>query len=134
MTPARYSPDDLNDDRATSVFYRHEFKGGVLMVRPAGPNLGQREAVILNAEITAILKQLGARLRLLLLDLTDVQAMASFGLGVCIELRNVAQTRHAPTVVYGLNNDLAALFRLMKVERLYTIVHSPKELAKALAA
>lgn len=123
-----------NTERAQSVFYHHEFKGGVLMVRPAGPNLGQREAVILNAEIGALIAQLGPRLRLLLLDLSEVQSMASFGLGVCIELRNTARARNASTLVYGLCDELSDLFRLMKVERLYTIVRTPRELAKALAA
>ena len=104
------------------------------MVRPAGPNLGQREAIILNTEVGAIIANLGPRLRTLLLDLSDVQAMASFGLGVCIELRNAAHARNAQTVVFGLSDDLAALFRLMKVERLYRIAGSQKELSKALAA
>jgi len=130
MTDARVA----DGERAQSMFYRHDFKGGILMVRPAGPNLGQREAVILNAEVGALITQLGARLRVLLLDLSDVQSMASFGLGVCIELRNAAHTRNAATIVHGLNDELSSLFRLMKVERLYTIVRSPKELAKALAA
>ena len=116
------------------MFYRQEFKSGVLVVKPAGPNLGQREAVILNSEISAIIAGLGPRLRTLLLDLSDIKAMASFGLGICIELRNAAHARNAQTVVFGLNDDLAALFRLMKVERLYKIAGTQKELAKALAA
>ena len=119
---------------AKSMFFQHEFIAGVLTIRPAGPNLGQREAVILNSEVGAILTSLGSRIQTLLLDLTDVQAMASFGLGVCIELRNTAHARNARTIVYGLNDELAALFRLMKVERLYTMVYSTKDLAKALAA
>ena len=132
--PAAYANVSGHAERQRSMFYHHEFKGGVLMVRPAGPNMGQREAVILNSEIGSMITQLGSRLRLLLLDLSEVQSMASIGLGVCIELRNTAHARNAPTVVYGLCDDLAALFRLMKVERLYTIVRSPRELAKALAA
>lgn len=117
-----------------SLFYHHEFKGNVLIVRPAGPSLGQREASILNSEVGAMIAHLGPKVRTLLLDLSDVQAMASFGLGVCIELRNAAHARGARTLVYGLNDELAALFRLMKVERLYTMVRSTTELSKALAA
>jgi anti-anti-sigma factor len=117
-----------------SVFFRHDFKGGILTIRPAGPNLGQREAAILNTEVGAMIANLGPKMKTLLLDLSDIQAMASFGLGVCIELRNAAHARHARTLVYGLNDELAGLFRLMKVERLYTIVRSTNELSKALAA
>lgn len=136
MTPQSPTarPASTAVDRPQSMFYRHEFKAGVLMVRPAGPNLGQREAVILNSEVGAIIANHGPRLRTLLLDLSEIQAMASFGLGICIELRNAAHARNAPTVVFGLNDDLAALFRLMKVERLYKIVQTQNDLAKALAA
>lgn len=135
MTPAQTAhPRTPAGDSQKSMFFQHEFTAGVLTIRPAGPNLGQREAIILNAEAGAILNSLGTRVRTLLLDLTDVQAMASFGLGVCIELRNTAHSRNARTIVYGLNDELAALFRLMKVERLYTMVRSTKDLAKALAA
>ena len=135
MTPAQTAhPTKPAGDGQKSMFFQHEFKAGVLTIRPAGPNMGQREAIILNTEAGAILNSLGTRVRTLLLDLTDVQAMASFGLGVCIELRNTAHARNARTIVYGLNDELAALFRLMKVERLYTMVRSTKDLAKALAA
>ena len=116
-----------------SLFCSHEFNAGVLTVRPKGPNLGQREAVIVNGEINGVMEQVGQRLRRLVIDLSEVQAMASYGLGVCIEMRNAAHARNAPTIIYGLTEELAALFRLMRVERLYTIVQSPDGLSKALA-
>ena len=121
-------------DTIKSLFYHHEFKAGILTVRPTGPNLGQREAAILNSEVGAMIAGLGPKLRTLLIDLSDIHAMASFGLGVCIELRNAAHARGARTLAYGLSDELSALFRLMKVERLYTIVRTTKELSKALAA
>jgi anti-anti-sigma factor len=117
-----------------SLFFTHTLKGGVLTIRPAGPSLGQREAAILNSEVRPILDKLGSRLRALVIDLSDVQAMASFGLGVCIEFRNTAHAFKAPTIVFGLSDELAAMFRLMKVDRLYTIVRSTQDLARALAA
>lgn len=123
-----------NPEATRSVFYHHDFKAGILTIRPTGPNLGQRESAILNTEVGAMIAGLGPKVKTLLLDLSDIQAMASFGLGVCIELRNAAHARNARTLVYGLSDELAALFRLMKVERLYTIVRSTKELSKALAA
>lgn len=121
-------------EASKSLFYYHDFKGGILTIRPTGPNLGQREAAILNSEVGALIANLGPKIKTLLLDLSDIQAMASFGLGVCIELRNAAHARGARTLAYGLSEELGALFRLMKVERLYTIVRSTKELSKALAA
>ncbi len=134
-TPARQSaaaPQPQYEKR--SLFYKHSVKGGVLVIRPNGPNLGQREAAILNGEVRPMIDGLGKRLRSLVIDFSDVQAMASFGLGVCIELRNAATAVKAQTIVFGLNEELAAMFRLMKVDRLYTIVQSTDDLARALAA
>jgi anti-anti-sigma factor len=117
-----------------SLFFSSSLKAGVLVIRPTGPNLGQREAAIINSEVRPMIEDLGKRLRTMVLDLSDVHGMASFGLGVCIELRNAAHAAKARTIVFGLNEELTAMFRLMKVERLYTIVQSTDELSSALAA
>jgi anti-anti-sigma factor len=143
LQPQRFSVDNVGmtptarparDVKPKSVFYRHELNAGVLTVRPNGPSITQREAMILNNEVGAMIKQPGLRLRALVLDLSDVRAMASIGLGVCIELRHAAHAVHARTIVIGLCDELVALFRLMKVDRLYTIVRTPGDLAAALSA
>lgn len=107
---------------------------GLLTVRPRGPNLGEREAMGIANEIRPIMDRLGGEMRGLVLDLSDVAHMSSFGLGMCIELRNHAKTLNATTVVYRMSDELAELFKMMKVDRLYTIAKTPKDLASATAA
>lgn len=115
-----------------SQFVAIHVKSGVLMVRPSGPSLAEREATIISADVRPVLAACGKSLRALVLDLSDVQMMSSFGLGMCIDLRNAANRSKALTIVYGLSQQLQDLFKMMKVERLYTIAQTPADLERAL--
>ena len=119
--------------RQTS-FARIVLEEGILKVHLTGPHLGEREATVLSRELNDALEAVGRHFRILLLDLSDVQMMTSVGLGLCIDARNHAQREGAPTVLYGLSSQLRDLFRMMKVDRLYRMVHSEAELSRALAA
>jgi anti-anti-sigma factor len=117
-----------------SSFVRIAYAGGVLVARLVGPSIGTREATIISRELNRALGTAGDGLRTLVLDMRGVQMMASMGLGMCIDARNRAGRSGAPTVVYGLCPELAELFRVMKVDRLYTIARNEAELSRALAA
>lgn len=117
-----------------SSFVKLAYAGGVLAARLAGPSIGEREATILTRELTAALATAGDRLRVLVLDMRNVRMMASMGLGMCIDARNRANRIGATTVVYGLCPELAQLFRVMKVDRLYRIARNEAELSRMLAA
>lgn len=99
----------------------------------SGPRLGERESQIVTREIHAAIDVAGWRMKHLVLDLTDVRTMSSLGLGMCIDVRNAAGKRGAETIVIGLGKELADLFRLMKVDRLYVFVSSEEELQQRLA-
>jgi anti-anti-sigma regulatory factor len=60
--------------------------------------------------------------------------MTSFGMGMCVEIRNTADTLGVRTIIAGLNPQLDQMFRMLKVDRLFTITHGIQELAEALAA
>jgi anti-anti-sigma factor len=119
---------------AESSFLKLAYAGGVLVARLAGPSIGQREATIISRELSTALDAVGDRLRTLVLDMRNVQMMASMGLGMCIDARNRAGRSGAATVVYGLCPELAQLFRVMKVDRLYRIARDEAELSRMLAA
>ena len=72
-----------------------------------------------------MLQQLGNGMKGLVLDLADVKSMTSFGLGMCIELRNSAKACGATTAVVGISNELRELFKMMKVDRLFTMAAPP---------
>jgi len=114
------------------VFVTIQRSGTTLRARISGPRLGEREAQIVAQQIHAAINA-GGRFRHLVMDLTDVRTMSSIGLGMCIDVRNAARKRGAETVVIGLGQELAYLFRMMKVDRLYAIDQNEAELQSRLA-
>jgi anti-anti-sigma factor len=99
-----------------------------LTIRPAGPQVGQRESPIITDEVTPFLTQAGKGLRVMILDLADVTFMSSMGLGMCIAFRNKAAAVGAKSVLYGASKEMLQLLSMMKIEKLYTIAKDEKEL------
>jgi anti-anti-sigma factor len=117
----------------TPQFVRTRWNGGMLTVRPVGPVVSQREAPIVAEEVRNVIRRNEALLKCLVIDLSQVTMLGSMGLGMCIDIRNIALRLGAKSVLYGLRPEIAELFRMMRVERLYTIAKSADEL-KRLAA
>lgn len=112
------------------VFATIRFESGVLTIRPAGPVIGQREAQVIGEQVTAALEEAGRDLRVLVFDLRDVQMMSSMALGVCIDARNHARGVGARPVIYGVNEQLAELFKMLKLSRLFTVARNDKHLRR----
>ncbi len=104
--------------------------GSVLIVRPVGPNIGQREAPIMSGDIDPHMKSLGKALKFMVLDLSSVQFMSSMGIGTCINCRNGAAALGAKPILYGANKDLRALLAMMKIEKLFAVAESRDALNK----
>lgn len=102
--------------------------GSALIAKPAGPNIGQREAPIVGGEIDAMIKSLGKSVKFMILDLSEVQFMSSLGLGTCINVRNAAAACGAKAIIYGLNKELKALMAMMKIERIFQLADSREQL------
>jgi anti-anti-sigma factor len=128
----------LSPDMAAPVshspFVNIRFRKGVMVLRPTGPQLGQRESGIVADECRRAISGHGVELRHVVIDLSDVHSMASLGLGLCIELRNAARNQQASCILFGLGPELRDLFRLMKIDRLFTMACSTDDLGKAVAA
>jgi anti-anti-sigma factor len=77
-----------------------------LTVRPAGPQIGQRESPIITDEVMPFFRQAGKTLKVLVLDLSDVTFMSSMGLGMCIAFRNQASAVGAKSVLFGVSAEL----------------------------
>lgn len=114
-------------------FVRVTVKGGVLTARLVGPNIGQREAPIITEEVGAVMERYGRAVRVLVVDLSDVTMLASMGLGMCIDLRNRAVKQKATAVLVGMSTEIAQLFKMMRIERLYKIARTREELAQFVA-
>lgn len=104
--------------------------GTVLIVRPVGPNIGQREAPIMSGDIDPQMKSLGKDMKFMVLDLSGVQFMSSLGIGTCINCRNGAAALGAMPILFGANKDLRAMLAMMKIEKLFAIAESREALNK----
>ncbi len=112
----------------TTPLVNLNWDGKVLMIRPAGPNIGQCESPIITEEFSPYFKQYGKAVKFLVLDLSTVSFMASMGLGMCIACRNQAAAVGATPLLFGLNKDLQALMAMMKIEKLFRIIKTQAEL------
>ena len=119
--------------RATQQSQRAQFvactrNSKTVFARIVVPSIGEREAAIIANDIIPALEDRPVKAKWFVLDLSAVSVLSSMGLGMCVNLRDEARKRGMKTVLYGLNGHLRELFRMMKVERLYKIVHSKDDL------
>ncbi len=101
---------------------------GVVRASIVAPSVEEREAAALLEAVRGALRRAGHDLRCVVLDFGGVSFINSTGLAACIELRNGAQAKGAPTIIYGANAAVAGLFRMVRVDRLYTFANSAREL------
>lgn len=105
------------------------WKHAVLRVTPTGPGIGEREAFIIARNVHDAFKQYGSRMRTFVLDLRHIRSVSSLGLGVCVDLRHAAKAAGAKSIVYfGGDSQLRELFRMMRVDRLFTVARDEKAL------
>ncbi|MGI9012920.1 MAG: STAS domain-containing protein [Phycisphaerales bacterium] len=122
------------NDAGLPQFVRTQLKkDGVLIVMPVGPTVGQREAPIITDDVKKQLDAAGDAVKTMVLDLTDVSMMSSMGLGMCIDLRNILVRNKATVILTGMKPEIAGLFRMMKIERLFTVASTREQLRKLLA-
>ena len=105
-------------------------RDGILLIKPAGPSIGQREAPIIQDEVQPFIDRMGKDLKHLVLDLSSTTFMSSMGLGMCIAFRNSAHAVKGDAILFGLTKDLHALMSMMKIEKLYKIANDQKHLNK----
>ncbi len=127
------APIDLPAQKKTALV-EIDWNGKVLVIRPAGPNIGQRESPLIAEEFTPYFKQCGRAIKFLVLDLSSVSFMASMGLGMCIACRNQAAGVGATPLLFGMNKELQGLMAMMKIEKLFRIVKTQAELTQICAS
>ncbi|MDG2021603.1 MAG: STAS domain-containing protein [Phycisphaerales bacterium] len=107
-------------------------RDGVLLVKPTGPSIGQREAPIIQEEVMPYLDEMGKDLDHLVVDLSSVTFMSSMGLGMCISFRNKASACKSDSILFGVCKELLGLLSMMKIEKLYKIAKDQAHLDKLL--
>jgi anti-anti-sigma factor len=121
---------ELPPNRKKTPLVEVAWDGPVVVIKPTGPNVGQRETPIIQEDIGPYLKL--KTIKFMVLDLSAVAFMSSMGLSMCIGARNAAATSGAQPVLYGLNKDLRSLMSMMKMDKLYKLVDTQDDLNKLL--
>lgn len=104
-----------------------------LYARITCPTIGQREAPVISAEIAEALASANMpKGSSLVIDMSAVTMLTSMGLGMCVDLRNRANTAKMKPYLTGASRSLLDLFRMMKIDRLYTVVYRRDELGSIL--
>jgi anti-anti-sigma regulatory factor len=96
------------------------------------PSIGQREAPIISGEIIEAIDRHGGAKGNFVLDLSGVNQLTSMGLGMCIDVRNRVASAKLKPYLFGTNRSVLDLLRMMKIDKLFTVIHAPDDLGKLL--
>jgi anti-anti-sigma regulatory factor len=108
-----------------------EVRGIAVIVKVAGPGLGQRECPpIIDAAQKAFQAAHGRKNAIL--DLSAVQTFSAMGVGLCTDFAKRARERKLTPVLYGLRGDLLDQLRMFKIDRLFTVIRSRHDLDNAI--
>ncbi len=111
-----------------------DLRHGHLVAQVTARVLGQVEAQQVSESIARSLRGFEGKGRYFILDLSRVSMLSSLGLGMCVDTRHRAIERGMRPVLFGLNAQLLELLRMMKIDRLFTLVHGAAELEVMLEA
>lgn len=122
------SSETANRERVfSSVHVVADRVGPVLCVRVADENITEREAGILYDETEALIDE---RCTAIVLDLVEVTLLASAGIGTLVRLHKRIGERKGTLAVCSLSHELAEVFKLTRMDRLFD-VHQDREAALA---
>ena len=128
-----YTLSSTNRDTSLSQFVVIERYPKGVLARIVCPSVSQREAPIIVAEIGDALQDVGLpRGSSLVVDVSGVTMLSSMGLGMCVDLRRRADEAGLRAHLFGTSRSLLDLFRMMKIDRLFTVLHGRDDLGTVL--
>lgn len=110
-----------------------ERKGTHLVARIGATFVSQHEAPAITEQVSRAIAGADGAGACFVLDVSVVEAMSSMGVGMCVDLRNRATDRGFRPVLFGMNNALLDVIRLMRVERLFTVAATRADLDRLLS-
>lgn len=104
---------------STAVFVQHERNGSIAVARITCPSVGQREAPIVQDEITGAAN--GAAWKVIV-DFKSVTMLGSMGIGMLVTLTKQTREKGGRLALFGLSEELMGMIRLTKLDKLLPIV------------
>ena len=100
------------------AFVMIDESGSAPVARVTCPSIGQREASIVETELSALGERCGWRFAM---DLSEVKMIASLGLGTLITLTRHTSANKGKIAMFGLNKELQNLIKITKLDRLLPV-------------
>ncbi|MHC4429681.1 MAG: STAS domain-containing protein [Planctomycetota bacterium] len=108
--------------------------GGVVTARITTSSVKDNAPQAILMKTQEAIDEAGGELTDVVLDFGDVEFIDSSGLGKCFELRNDIAGRGARVILYQPTEAVLQLFMVVKMESLFTIVHTADELRSVVAS
>lgn len=105
---------------------------GVVTARIVSATVEEHNAATVLEALREAIDQVGGKLTQVVLDLGSVTFVNSSGLSAFIEIRTLADEHGAATVVYRVTEEVDRLFKMLRIDRLYTFVDSAEALSELL--
>lgn len=121
-----------NNDTSTQ-FVQISNRGGVVFVTPVGPTIGERESNIIREDVGRALEPLVDEMTHLVLDMSKIEFMSSVGIGMCVDLRNLANSHGAEAIITGANRAMQELFKLVQLHKKFKVAADDSAVQKLLA-
>ena len=117
----------------TDSFVEVTSDGGVVTARIVASSVEENACQAMLIRTQEAMDQVGGGLTDVVLDFGGVDFINSSGLAACIELRNGAAEKGARTILFQPADDVLQVFAMVKVDRLFTTVHTAEELTSLVA-
>ncbi len=96
------------------------------------PTITERESGIISESLQEALADVGSSYKWLVIDMKQVTFMSSMGIGMLVDARSRAAGRKMKVVLSNVAGELDQLLRMVKLDKVFKICTTDKQLKKAL--
>ncbi len=121
----------MSSSTPQSLFVRFRTDDDAFVATLDAPSINQREAEIIGSSIEEAMVDL-AGYKWFVVDMAEVTFMSSMGIGMLIDARSRAVGRKMKLVLANVTKDLEQLLKMVKLDKVFVICSSEKQLRKAL--
>lgn len=102
-----------------STYVKAEVAGGVVHATVQTEKVTEREARVLQDELTQVAGQSGHKLAL---DMAPVMMLASAGIGALVQVHRACEGGGGKMVIHSIDGPILEMLKISRMDRLFTIV------------